>query len=51
MIKNAITTKDEETQYGEIFKDTKKIEKRKEKVFNSRKIDFEGTNKFITNNI
>lgn len=47
MIKNAITAKDEEAQYGEIFKDTKKIEKRKEKkkVFNSRKVDFEEINK------
>ena len=47
MIKNAIIAKDEEAQYGEISKDINKIEKRKEKkrVFNSKKIDFEGTNK------
>lgn len=48
MLKNVITTtKDGEVQNIETFKDTKKIEKRKEKkkVFNSRKIDFEVTNK------
>ncbi|MEG0051393.1 MAG: DUF3883 domain-containing protein [Terrisporobacter sp.] len=47
MIKSSVVIKDEETPYGEVAKDTKKIEKRKEKkrVFNARKVDFEGVNK------
>lgn len=47
MIKNSIMVKEEDAKYGEIDKDIKKIEQRKEKkrIFNARKVDFEGTNK------
>lgn len=47
IIKNTTIAKEEESQYEEVAKDIKIIEQRKEKkrTFNSRKVDFEGTNK------
>lgn len=47
MIKNSIMAKEEDVKYGEIDKDIKKNEqiKEKERIFNARKVDFEGTNK------
>lgn len=46
MINNTMIIKDKEVEYGDFYKDTNKIKRRKDKkiIFNSKKTDFESIN-------